>query len=71
MLHGLGVDKKTIKLINAKGTNIGLQTIETEGTRNAIAGKSGFKIITDYRNIPVLSAPVLSAYAPVAIDGVH
>ncbi|MCU7846337.1 MAG: methyl-accepting chemotaxis protein [Candidatus Thiodiazotropha sp. (ex Monitilora ramsayi)] len=60
-----GVDEKTVEIIDTKETSIGLHPIDTEGSRAALSGKTGFSIFHDYRNIPVLSA-----YAPVAIDGV-
>lgn len=66
MLRSLGANKRLVKLIDVKGTNIGMQTINTEGVREAVAGKSGFRIFSNYRNVPVLSA-----YAPLAIDGVR
>lgn len=46
--------------IDAKGTNIGIQRIETAGTRAALSGESGVSIFDDERNVSVLSA-----YAPV------
>lgn len=39
--------------------------VETEGAKNALAGKSGAEILTDYNG-----NPVLSAYSPVDILGV-
>ncbi len=55
-----------IKLINAKNTSIGLQPVRTQGTQAALAGKTDFAIFPDYRGIPVLSA-----YAPLRIPGLH
>jgi methyl-accepting chemotaxis protein len=49
-----------------KNTSIGLVKVETEAARNAIAGKSAFALINDYRG-----TPVFSAYAPVDIYGVR
>ncbi|MCP4274079.1 MAG: HAMP domain-containing protein [Gammaproteobacteria bacterium] len=59
-----GVAKNTVDMIDAKNTSISFQPINTEGSRDALAGKTGFKIFPDYRDVPVLSA-----YAPVLIDG--
>ncbi len=53
-----------VERIAAKGTSIGLQPVDTQGTRAALAGESDFAIFADYRNIPVLSA-----YAPLDIMG--
>jgi len=50
--------------IDAKNTNIGIQKIETEGTKAAISGESGFLKFKDYRDISVLSA-----FAPIDILG--
>lgn len=49
------------KIQNHK-TSIGLQVVDTDGTRAAISGETGFDIILDYRNVPVLSA-----YAPIDV----
>ncbi len=61
-----GVSKHTVEMIKAKDTSIGLHPIKTDGSQAALSGKTGFAIFPDYRNIPVLSA-----FAPVAIDGVN
>ncbi len=60
-----GISEHTVGTINVKETSIGLQPVDTEGSRAALSGKTGFAIFQDYRNVPVLSA-----YAPVAIEGV-
>jgi len=64
MLRKLGSPKTTIAAIDAKGTNIGLQDINTQGTRAALSGQKGFAIFNDYRGVPVLSA-----YTPLDIPG--
>lgn len=45
---------------------LGVLKIDTEGSRSAVAGKSGQKMLTDYRGIDVLSS-----YAPLHIDGLN
>ncbi len=55
-----------LNLIKAKNTSIGLQPVHTQGTQNALAGKTDFAIFPDYRGVPVLSA-----YAPLKIPGLH
>ncbi|MCF6354179.1 MAG: methyl-accepting chemotaxis protein [Candidatus Polarisedimenticolaceae bacterium] len=65
-LSSAGVNQKTLQLIRAKGTSINLQPVNSPGSRAALAGTTGFDIFPDYRNIPVLSA-----YAPIEIDGLH
>ena len=62
----LGVDSKVFRQIENLQTTILLQEIHTEVTDAALAGKTGTKIIEDYRKIPVLSA-----YAPVNIPDVQ
>jgi methyl-accepting chemotaxis protein len=61
-----GLPKHVIELITAKNTSIGLQPVKTQGTKVALAGKTGFDIFPDYRDVPVLSA-----YAPLNIPGLH
>jgi len=59
-----GTSGVTIDEIKARSSNIGLQTIQTPATEAALAGKSGFGVFAGYRNVEVLSA-----YAPINIDG--
>ena len=61
-----GVAEKTVGLIKAKGTSISLHPIKTPGSQASLNGETGFDIFPDYRNVPVLSA-----YAPVAIEGLN
>ena len=42
--------------IKKRGTTIGLQTVNSTTALAALRGESGFSIVNDYRNIPVLSA---------------
>ena len=63
-IAGAGVSNSVIEAIDAKSTSIGLHPINTPGAKAALAGESGFAIFPDYRNVPVLSA-----YAPLAIEG--
>ena len=56
------IDTRTVELIKAKQTNIGLHPVATEGSREALAGHSGFSIFSDFRDISVLSA-----YAPIQV----
>ncbi len=59
-----GMDEKSIKLIRSFNSSIGLQQIQTDSAKEALAGKTGEWIIHDYRDIPVLSA-----YRPLQIGG--
>jgi methyl-accepting chemotaxis protein len=52
--------------IRASFRNPAKGIVNTEASREALAGKSGEKIITDYNG-----NPVLSAYAPILIGDVH
>lgn len=61
-----GVPEKTVEMIESKETSIGLHPIATDGSRAALSGKTGLEIFPDYRNVSVLSA-----YAPVSINGVN
>ncbi|PCJ44321.1 MAG: hypothetical protein COA99_07025 [Moraxellaceae bacterium] len=61
-----GTDEKLIKKIEAKQTSISLQPSNTPGVIDALAGNTDFDTFPDYRNVPVLSA-----YAPVNIQGLN
>ena len=61
----LGMDESLINIIQAKDSTILLQKIETKGTHAATAGETNIEIFEDYRHVPVLSA-----YAPLGIEGV-
>ena len=61
-----GMHADTVDKIRAKGTTIGLQRVDTKAAQLAVSGQSGVEIVLDYRNVPVVSA-----YAPVNIDGVQ
>ena len=61
-----GLPAHITDLITAKNTSIGLQSVQTQGTKAALAGETGFHIFPDYRDVPVLSA-----YTPLNITGLH
>ncbi|HEY1039441.1 MAG TPA: HAMP domain-containing protein, partial [Bacteroidia bacterium] len=64
LMRSIGTSEATIaKMRNFKST-IGLQNINTEGTKDALLGNTNAKIFNDYRNLPVLSA-----YKPLNIEG--
>ncbi|MCW8826017.1 MAG: methyl-accepting chemotaxis protein, partial [Gammaproteobacteria bacterium] len=63
-LRSGGTPSSTVETIGAKQSNIGLQRIDTRGVNAAVSGQSGFDIFPDYRGVPVLSA-----YAPLKING--
>ncbi len=64
-LEQAGENSNAINDIRTKDTNIGLQTVQSKGAKAAIAGETNHAIFNDYRHIPVLSA-----YAPLSIQGV-
>jgi methyl-accepting chemotaxis protein len=66
LMKDVGMDSETLNAIATRETNIGLQKIETQGSKTALAGKKGYDIFPDYRNVNVLSA-----YTPLNIPGVN
>ena len=65
-IKAAALPSQTIELITAKNTSIGLQSVKTKGTQAALSGKTDFAIFPDYRGVPVLSA-----FAPLNIPGLH
>ena len=66
MITDLGTDPGVVRQIRNQNTSIGLQEVKTAGTQDALAGVTGAKIFDDYRGVPVLSA-----YRPLNIPGLH
>ena len=66
MMKGLGASQDLLNTIKAKDSVILLQKIETKGSRASVSGNTGVEIFPDYRNVRVISA-----YAPLAIEGVN
>jgi anti-anti-sigma regulatory factor/HAMP domain-containing protein len=60
-----GIDRATIQRIATLGSAIGLQTVDTKGTRAAVSGQTGSGLFEDYRGVAVLSA-----YRPLDIPDV-
>lgn len=59
-----GVDSSLAKEIAARGDNVGFQNIDTQGVRSALNGETTVQAYTGY-----MGYPVLSASAPLDIDG--
>ena len=53
---GAGIEQATADRIRSVGSAIGLLTVDTPGTRSALAGQTGTQIFDDYRGEAVLSA---------------
>jgi methyl-accepting chemotaxis protein len=60
------VTQETINLIISKASALGLQPVITKGSKAALAGETAFDIFPDYRGVNVLSA-----YAPIDINGLN
>lgn len=56
--------RAVIETISARNSSIGLQPVKTKPVDAALRGESGLEIVSDYRNITVLSA-----YSPAEIEG--
>lgn len=63
-LSKTGIEAELLELIAAKGTNIGLQSIETPATQAALSGRSGY---TRYQNAQ--GQALLSAYSYLDFEG--
>lgn len=66
MIEDLGVSKDTIEMIRNFSSTVGLQKVETEGTKMALSGETDTKIFADYRGVNVLSA-----FKPLDIKGMN
>jgi serine phosphatase RsbU (regulator of sigma subunit)/anti-sigma regulatory factor (Ser/Thr protein kinase) len=66
MAKEIGLPLETIDRIKSLNSTIGLQKVETEGTRAAINDETGTGIFPDYRDVSVLSS-----YKPLNIQDVH
>ena len=51
-----GTPASTVATMARLGTAVGLQKVETEGTRAALEGETGTRVFPDYRGVPVFSA---------------
>jgi PAS domain S-box-containing protein len=66
MIHDIGLDAEIARQIETLGTSIGLQPVNTKGTRAAMMGEANTEIFDDYRGVPVLSS-----YRPLALSDVR
>lgn len=65
-MRELGLDENAVQKIKANGNSMGIQPVDTEVVKAALAGESGVRVFNDHRGVPVMSA-----YAPVNIAGLH
>lgn len=65
LMRDINLDANTIDSLDTKETSIGLQPVNTKGTKAALSGSTNFDIFPDYRGIDVLSA-----YKPLDIKGI-
>ena len=63
-LKKANIDDGILETIRSKKAGLGRQPVDTDASRRALSGESGFDIILDYREVSVLSA-----YAPLEIMG--
>jgi methyl-accepting chemotaxis protein len=66
LMNDVGLSTKQISQLDSKNTTIGLQPVNTKGTKAALSGIKGFDIFDDYHDISVLSA-----YQPIEVEGLH
>jgi ABC-type phosphate transport system substrate-binding protein/serine phosphatase RsbU (regulator of sigma subunit) len=65
-LSNAGLSNDIVSKIKSLNSTIGLQPVETVGTRAALQGETGTRIFQDYRGIEVLSS-----YKPLKVDQVN
>ena len=65
-LSKANIEESIIQTIDLKGTAIGIQPVKSRTLQLALSGQSGIEIVSDYRNIKVLSA-----YAPMTTSGLN
>ena len=65
-IRDLGTPEETVQKIHNLNSTIGLQLVDTEGTRAALAGESNTRIFPDYREVSVLSS-----FRPLDLQGLN
>ena len=56
MIRTIGLPPDTVHRIETLNTSIGLQRVETKGTKAALAGRTNTEVFPDYRGVLVLSS---------------
>jgi methyl-accepting chemotaxis protein len=59
-------DNKTIRLIDAKDSVIGVQKVDTVGENAVLSGEEGVLTFSDYRGVNVISA-----FSPINVEGLN
>ena len=65
-IRDLGTPEETVQKIQNLNSTIGLQLVDTEGTRAALTGESNTRIFPDYREVSVLSS-----FRPLDLQGLN
>ena len=66
LIRSIGTDEKIVQQIDNLNNSIGLQTVDTIGTRAALKGETDINIFPDYRGVEVLSA-----YRPLSLSNLN
>ncbi|MFT5350344.1 MAG: PAS domain S-box-containing protein [Gammaproteobacteria bacterium] len=66
MIRKIGTPENIVRQIETQGNSIGLQRVDTIGTRAALLGEANTQIFADYRGVDVLSS-----YSPLKIPGAN
>ncbi|MCD6389236.1 MAG: PAS domain S-box protein, partial [Desulfobulbaceae bacterium] len=66
MLRTAGTPTETLARIMSLNNSVGLQEVDTLGTRAALAGETGMLMFPDYRGVNVLSS-----FKPLRLDGLN
>jgi len=66
LIAEVGLPTATIEQIERTNSSVGLQEVDTVGTRAALEGRAGTEIFRDYRDVEVLSS-----YRPLDLPGLE
>ncbi len=66
MIREIGTSETLVQQIDTQSNSIGLQKVDTVGTRAALSGETNTQIFADYRGVEVLSS-----FRPLKIPGVN
>jgi len=65
MMQATGISDNILHKMKAKNTSMGLQPVNSVGSKAVIAGKTGVAVFDDYRGVSVVSA-----FQPLKIEGI-